>query len=294
VKSDADARTDLYLDLLKKTLSDALHERKYYLPVSRPKRPIKRAVFDLLAARGITLVREVDASIRGEGAERRPTGTAWLEVTSAHTLLGQQRLTNLQYCVEDVLKRKVPGDIIETGVWRGGACIFMRAILKAHGVRDRKVWAADSFEGLPIADPVRYPLDRNSGFHQQRGFAVSLDEVRHNFEKYGLLDDQVEFVKGWFCDTLPKLAGRTWAVIRLDGDMYQSTMEALVNLYPGLSPGGYVIIDDFGAVPACHQAVLDFRKDQSIEEEMRIVDWTGVYWQRESARTMTQALGVIV
>jgi len=212
-------------------------------------------------------------------------------VTSAHTLLGQQRLNNLQWSVEDVLKRKVPGDIIETGVWRGGACIFMRAILKAHGVRDRKVWAADSFEGLPAADPTRYPMDRGSTFHQQRGFAVSLDEVRRNFEKYGLLDHQVEFVKGWFCDTLPKLAGHTWAVIRLDGDMYQSTMEALVNLYPGLSTGGYVIVDDFGAVPACRQAVLDFRQSHCVHEAIRVIDWTGVYWQRESARRLTQALG---
>lgn len=103
-------------------------------------------------------------------------------------------------------------------------------------------------------------------------------------KKYGLLDDQVEFVKGWFCETLPKLAGHTWSTIRLDGDMYQSTFEALVNLYPGLSPGGYIIIDDFGAVPACRQAVLDFRQNNCINEEIRQIDWTGVYWQRESAK----------
>jgi O-methyltransferase len=274
---------DLYLDLLKKTLADTLHDRKLYAPVTRPKHPIKRAIFDLLAARRITLVREVEASIRGQGTERSPTGTEWLDVTSAYTLLGQQRLNNLQWCVEDALKRNVPGDMIETGVWRGGACIFMRAILKARGVPDRKVWAADSFEGLPVADPGRYPLDRGSTFHQQSGFAVSLDEVRGSFEKYGLLDDQVEFLKGWFCDTLPTLAGHTWAVIRLDGDMYQSTMEGLVNLYPGLSPSGYIIVDDFGAVPACRQAVLDYRQSHCIDEEMHLIDWTAVYWQRRSA-----------
>src|SRR5205809_145370 len=106
----------------------------------------------------------------------------------------------------------------------------MRPILKACGVRDRKLWAADSFERLPVAEPARYPLDRGSTFHQERGFAVSLEEVRHNFEKYGLLDDQVEFVKGWFCETLPKLSGQRWGVIHRDGDMYQSTFEALANL----------------------------------------------------------------
>jgi hypothetical protein len=205
-------------------------------------------------------------------------------VTWAHTLLGRQRLNNLQWCTDDVLKHGVPGDFIETGVWRGGGCILIRAILKARGVRDRKVWAADSFEGLPVADPAQYPLDRDSPFHEERGFVVSLEEVRGNFEKYGLLDDQVVFVKGWFCETLPKLAGHTWAVIRLDGDMYQSTFEALVNLYPGLSPGGYVIVDDFHAVPACRQAVLDFRQNNRIKEEIQEIDWSAVYWQRKSAQ----------
>lgn len=122
-------------------------------------------------------MREVDPTIRGEGAERPPTGRAWLAVTSAHTLWGEQRLNNLQWCIQDVLQRQVLGDLIETGVWRGGACILMRAILKAYGILDRKVWAADSFEGLPVADPTKYPLDRNSTFHRQRGFSFSLDKV---------------------------------------------------------------------------------------------------------------------
>jgi len=282
--------TDCYLDLLKKSLTDSLHRRKCYWPVSRPKGWAKRALFDLLGGRGMTLVRELDPSIREEGGDRPPTGEAWLEVTAADTLLGLQRLNNLQWCVEDVLSRGVPGDLIETGVWRGGACILMRAVLKARGECGRKVCAADSFEGLPVADPQRYPLDLGSRFNQQRGFAVSLDEVRANFEKYGLLDSQVEFVKGWFSETLPKLADRTWAVIRLDGDMYQSTLEALMNLYPGLSPGGFVIIDDFGAVPACRQAVLDFRQANHITEEMRVIDWSGVYWQRRSEAPSSLAL----
>ena len=230
---------DLYLDMVKKSLADALHDGGYYWPLPRPKSLVKRAVFDLLVARGIRPVRVLDPSIREEGTERPPNGPAWLEVTSAHTLLGLKRLNNLQRRIEDVLKRCVPGDLIETGVWRGGACIFMRAILKARGVRDRKVWAADSFEGLPVPDPARYPFDRGSTFHEERGFAVSLEEVRRNFEKYGLLDDQVEFVKGWFRETLPKLVDHKWEVIHLDGDMYQSTFEALVSFYPGLSPGGY-------------------------------------------------------
>lgn len=272
---------DLYLDLLKKSLTDSIHDREYYWPVPRPEGLIKRTAFDRLLAQGIRPMRVLDPSIREEGTERPQSSPLWLDVTSVHTLLGRERLNNLQWCIKDVLKQGVPGDLIETGVWRGGACIFMRAILKAYEVHDRKVWAADSFEGLPIADPVRYPFDRGSTFYQNRGFAVSLEEVRRNFEKYGLLDDRVEFVKGWFSETLPKLAEHTWGVIHLDGDMYQSTFEALVNLYPGLSPGGYIIIDDFGAVPACRQAVLDFRQLSCIKEQIREIDWTAVYWRRE-------------
>jgi hypothetical protein len=276
---------DLYLDLLKNSLTDALHERRYYWVLPRPRSLIKRAIFDSLLARGILPTRVLDSSVREEGAERPPSGPAWLEVTSAQTLLGLRRLNNLQQCVEEVLKDDVPGDLVETGVWRGGASILMRAILKARGVHHRKVWAADSFEGLPVGDPTRYPLDRNSTFHRERGFAVSIEEVRHNFEKYGLLDDQVEFVKGWFCETLPKLTAHRWGVIHLDGDMYQSTFEALMNLYPGLSVGGYIIIDDFGAVPACQQAVLDFRRENRIKEDIREIDWTGVCWRRASPQS---------
>ena len=67
-------------------------------------------------------------------------------------MVGLARLDNVQHCVEDVLRNRVPGDLIEAGVWRGGVTILMRAILKAHGVSDRNVWVADSFRGLPRPD----------------------------------------------------------------------------------------------------------------------------------------------
>src|SRR5688572_4859073 len=75
--------------------------------------------------------------------EARVTGNDW--PTRGHTMIGRARLDNLQACLESVLTREVPGDVIEAGVWRGGAAIFMRALLKVYGVRDRTVWVADSF-----------------------------------------------------------------------------------------------------------------------------------------------------
>lgn len=199
---------------------------------------------------------------------------------NGQTMIGLKRLDNLQRCIEDILATGVPGDLIETGVWRGGATILMRAVLKAYGVEDRRVWVADSFEGLPPPDPERNRQDKGSRLHTREELAVSLDQVKSNFERYGLLDEQVRFLKGWFRDTLPDAPIERLAVVRLDGDMYESTMDALVNLYPKLSVGGYLIVDDYGAVTACRQAVHDYREAHGVHDEIRSIDWTGVFWQR--------------
>jgi len=211
----------------------------------------------------------------------RAEGLDW--PARAHTMIGLRRLENLRACVEEVLARGVPGDLIETGAWRGGATIFMRAILKAHGVTDRRVWVADSFAGLPPPDPERYPRDAGDTLHQHTQLAVSLDQVRGHFVRYGLLDDQVRFLPGWFRDTLPRAPIERLAVLRLDGDLYESTLQALESLYEKLSPGGFVIVDDYGCIAACRQAVHDFRDARGVREPIRPVDWSGVYWQRASS-----------
>jgi O-methyltransferase len=209
---------------------------------------------------------------------KRLTGDDW--PANGMTMIGWERLNNLQYCIEQVLADRVEGDLIETGVWRGGATIFMRALLKVHGADDRCVWAADSFEGLPRPDIDTYPADLHDRHHVFKYLVVSLDEVERNFERYGLLDEGVRFLPGWFRDTLPGLKQHAWSLIRLDGDMYESTTLALENLYPQLSPGGYVVIDDYGAVPTCRQAVDDFRAANDVDEEMQSIDWTGIFWQK--------------
>ncbi len=209
-------------------------------------------------------------------AAKRARGLDW--PSQAHSMIGQARMGNLRAAVEHVLKHRVPGDLIETGVWRGGACILMRAVLKAYNVTDRTVWVADSFEGLPPPDASRYPADANDRHHTYTQLAVSFEEVVANFSKYGLLDDQVRFLKGWFKDTLPTAPIERLAILRLDGDMYQSTMEALQALYHKVSPGGVVIVDDYGAVPACRQAVHDFRDANTVTAPIHNIDGLGVYW----------------
>jgi hypothetical protein len=158
----------------------------------------------------------------------------------------------------------------------------MTAILKAYNITDRRVFVADSFDGLPIPNSEKYPKDADSLLYKTRGLAVSLEEVQSNFRRYGILDEQVCFLKGWFKDTLPTVPTSQLAIIRLDGDMYESTMDGLVNLYPKLSVGGYVIVDDYGALESCKAAVDDYRRDNKIIDEIVGIDWTGVYWKRIS------------
>jgi O-methyltransferase len=158
---------------------------------------------------------------------------------------------------------------------------MMRAVLRSHGVSDRTVWLADSFAGLPPPNVDQHPADAGAVWHRWTGLAVPLAEVRENFRRYGLLDEQVRFLEGWFKDTLPGVAERRWSLIRLDGDMYGSTIDALNNLYPNLSPGGHVIIDDYGAVPACRSAVDDYRAAHGITEPIERIDASGACWRRE-------------
>ncbi|MBQ0825051.1 TylF/MycF/NovP-related O-methyltransferase [Streptomyces tagetis] len=200
--------------------------------------------------------------------------------TTAHTMVGTKRLKNVRSCVEQVLRDGVPGDLVETGVWRGGVCILMRAVLEAYGVRDRCVWVADSFEGVPVAHSGSHPLDQEMALHRiNQVLSVPRAEVAENFSRYGLLDDQVRFLEGWFADTLPHAPAGPLAVVRLDGDLYESTTDALTHLYPRLSPGGFVIIDDYDIEP-CRKAVEEYRDRHGIDEPVQDIDGHGVYWRR--------------
>jgi hypothetical protein len=198
----------------------------------------------------------------------------------AHTMIGASRLSHLRRLVEATLRDGIPGDYIETGVWRGGACILMRAVLAAYGVTDRQVFAADSFEGLPRPNARAYPADARDRLFSFADLAVSEAQVRRNFEAYGLLDDQVVMVKGLFKDTLPTLKHKRFALIRLDGDMYESTTDALVNLYDQLYSGGYVVIDDYGILGNCRAAVHDFLDARGLKPTIEPIDGAAVWWTK--------------
>jgi len=181
--------------------------------------------------------------------------------------------------VETVLRDGIEGDCIETGVWRGGACIYMCALLAVYGVTDRRMWAADSFEGLPAPSPELYPVDNGDLLHTIKALAVGEDEVRSNFAKYNLLDDQVLFLKGWFKDTLPKAPIEKLAILRLDGDLYESTIQALDALYDKVSDGGFIIVDDY-ALPTCSSAIHDFMAKREITSPLVAIDTMARFWRK--------------
>jgi len=212
-------------------------------------------------------------------SQLRDLGRDW--PSKAHSMIGNRRMSNLRDILEFIVANKIAGDFIETGVWRGGACIMARAVFKAYQVTDRRVWVADSFCGLPRPNP-KYSADTGDQHHSYQQLAISLEEVKSNFAKYDLLDDQVIFLQGWFSETLPKAPIQQLAVLRLDGDMYESTMDGLLNLYDKVSPGGFVIVDDFGAVAACQRAILEFRSQRKIEDPIQNIDGIGVFWRKSA------------
>jgi Macrocin-O-methyltransferase (TylF) len=256
VSLDGKRSTELYLDLLKRSLTNTIF----------------RAEPD---ANQDETVRYVLGAINH------------YQQSSAVSMLPLARLDNLETCITDIIMREIPGDLVETGVWRGGATIFMRGLLKVYNVVDKLVWVADSFEGLPEPDPVKFPLE-SKAFHSAamttyyKHLAVGLEEVKRNFAAYNMLDEQVKFLKGWFKDTLPQAPIQKISLLRLDGDYYESTRDALVNLYDKVSVGGYVIVDDYGedSWTYCRKAVDEFRAERQIIAPMVRVDRPCAYWQK--------------
>jgi Macrocin-O-methyltransferase (TylF) len=250
-----DAPSDLYLDLLKRSITNTVFEQEPDIDDEEFRFTLKR------------VEHYVD--------------------TGAVSMIPLGRFDNIQNCITDILRDGVAGDLIETGAWRGGATIFMRGVLKAYGVTDRLVWVADSFEGLPKPDPVRFPLEAKvqSGPVIQKAYhnlTVSIEEVIRNFKCYGLLDGQVKFLKGWFKDTLPTAPIKALSLLRLDGDFYESTRDALIHLYDRVSVGGYIIVDDYGedTWTYCRRAVDEFRMERHIDDPLIAVDSKCSYWRR--------------
>jgi O-methyltransferase len=275
--------SDRYLDLMRDCLTRSAFPESWD-PVTYPRGAWQGYALaplqTLLRLKRIHLCRPFQYS-----AGKRSIGDDW--PPEAETMIGLERLANLRKCCISVVRDGIPGDFCETGVWRGGACIYMRAVLEAMQETARNVWVCDSFEGLPKPTCAADRKLNKSGQMNMPGtlwrykqLAVSLDEVRRNFARYGLLDDRVRFVKGWFGESLPRAPIQQLSVLRLDGDLYESTWDAMVNLYPKLSAGGYLIVDDYESKDQCGRAIHDYRDGYGITDSIERIDGRGVFWQR--------------
>lgn len=200
-------------------------------------------------------------------------------VEYAHTLLGHERLTHLEACLTQIVAEGIKGDVLQAGCWRGGSAVFLRGVLDVLGESKRRLWVADSFSGLPAStcgpdighemDASVYPV-----------LSVSLDEVKEVFNKYDLLTDGVEFLPGWFSESLRHLPAKRIALLHIDADLYESTLDVLNMCYTNVVNGGFIVIDDYGILPPCREAVDEFLSSQNTEIVPIRVGDHAAYWRR--------------
>jgi len=259
--------------ILNDTYPEAEAERAYLIRVAEGAEPFDPKAF----YSGAT----ADAGTMAAIAESHRTGRhlhgRLKFATIGASMVGRARLDNLHHCIETVLADGVPGDIMECGVWRGGACVFAKAVLMARDA-GRTVWLADSFAGLPAPEMAEDNVDLSTAKYPM--LAIGQQRVRALFECLDLLDDRVRFLPGWFDETLPSAPVGKLAVLRLDADYFASTMTALDALYDRVQPGGFVIIDDYGVLEPARRATDKFRASRGIADPVEDIDGAGIFWRK--------------
>jgi O-methyltransferase len=197
----------------------------------------------------------------------------------AETMIGLERLNQFHSALEIIEEEKIPGNILEAGVWRGGAVIFAAQFLNVWQIEGRSVYAADSFQGLPRPEK-EFPADNGDVHHNYDFLSVSLEEVKENFSSYLVPTENgnVVFVEGFFAESLQNLDCGPLAILRMDGDMYSSTIHTLDSLFDKVSPGGFVIVDDW-FLPGARAAVKDFLSSRNLTLEIHEIDGSGAFFR---------------
>jgi hypothetical protein len=203
-----------------------------------------------------------------------------------HTLSSAARIAALCDSVEYLVRNRVPGDIVECGVWRGGSMMAAALTLARLGDTDRDLYLFDTFSGMtePTEADVPSPYD---GYSPQRRWrrrrrgrtsnwaAVSTDAVRAVMETTGYPSDRIHLVPGLVEETLPVQAPESIALLRLDTDWYESTKHELMHLYPRLVDGGVLIVDDYGHYEGARRAVDEYFADRAERVLLSRIDYTG-------------------
>lgn len=272
---DRGKSANMYLSLLKSAITASLYPESAWKLVGDDRRNGLSGFVKTLCVR--TLSRWNFAIVKQKRFDmaHRSIGEDW--PMFGFSMIGHRRLDNVELCLRSVVNERIDGDFVECGVWRGGASIFAKGVLNILGDDKRAVWLADSFEGMPEQkDSDKIDLDLAGVSY----LAVSQEEVAENFKRFDLLDGRVKFLKGWFSDTLARSDIERIAVLRLDGDLYSSTMDAISALYDKVSYGGYIIVDDYGNWQSCKKAIHDFLDSRHLAPTLTKIDNCGVFWRK--------------
>jgi hypothetical protein len=219
---------------------------------------------------------------------------SWKMVREIHSILpyslvGTGGLEATYRLCSEMDARSIPGDFIELGVARGGCAALMAGVMLKGGGNGRRLWLFDSYEGLPDPTAEDYGPGKSSGTGDHvtplvRGSCLgTLDEVQHLLvSKKGYPRDRIEFIKGWFHDTVPVHRDRIKgiAVLRIDGDWYESTKTCLEGLYDLVAPEGAVIIDDYQSCFGCKRAVDEFIAARGLNVDIVLDGRGGCYFRK--------------
>jgi O-methyltransferase len=236
---------------------DEYHRRRHAVEaVTGLKRALRRA----LERRGWELRRRHDVG----QADLEPEFLELHARCAAYTMTSVERMYALYGAIHHVIRAGIPGELVECGVWRGGSSMMAALVLMQLGDSERRLYLYDTFAGMP--EPGELDIDaRGQSAHPTWQTAQrqdinewcysSLTEVRENLLSTGLPTERLHLVEGLVEETIPATAPERIAVLRLDTDWYESTRHELEHLYPRLSPGGVLIIDDYGHWAGARAAV---------------------------------------
>jgi O-methyltransferase len=199
------------------------------------------------------------------------------------TMTSVERIYALCQSVDYIVRHNIPGDIVECGVWKGGSMMAVAKVLRAHGAM-RKLYLFDTFEGMSqptavdkdiVGASASELLEREVKQTSHTWAYSSLGEVQANMRATGYDERQTVFVKGQVEHTIPEHAPASISLLRLDTDWYASTYHELVHLYPRLSVGGVLIVDDYGHWQGARKAVDQYLAETNAKVLLNRIDYTG-------------------
>jgi O-methyltransferase len=210
--------------------------------------------------------------------------TAIVDRVAPYTLTSPERLFACVRAVEYLVANRIPGDVVECGVWKGGSMMAIALTLLRLRADPRELYLFDTFEGM--APPTEGDVDfRGSDAASQLAqdterkggvwACAPLDETRRAVLSTGYEPARIHFVKGKVEETLPAAAPAQIGLLRLDTDWYESTRHELVHLFPRLVKGGVIIIDDYGHWQGAKKATDEYLAEHGIALLLNRIDYTG-------------------